>query len=191
MSSNPVPQCRSIKVFAFHGDRTKVFLKRFYQKLADEKNGTGPGPTPDECLRFAGHTAVSIDGGATRFGLHPNPDPALKIWQVMDSLMNGDRFDSIVHEDTAVFAMATQHQLPEETVEIRVPDACFRGFESTLDAEKKGSQYTYSFPDGMGDCNCVTWLERLGLPLLSGSMDEFIDLLKYTAYRSRRFGECV
>ncbi len=191
MSSNPIPQCRSIKVVAFHGDRSKAFIQAFYQKLADEKSGAGAGPTLDECLRFAGHTGVSIDGGTTVFGFNPNPDPTLKIWQVMDSLMNGDRFDGIVRDDTAVFTMAMQHQLPLETVEMRLPDVHFQTFESTLDAAKQASQSKYSFPDGMGDCNCVTWLERLGLPLLSGSMDAFIDLLKYTLYPSRRFGECV
>jgi hypothetical protein len=49
----------------------------------------------------------------------------------------------------------------------------------------------YGFPDGDADCNCVTWIERLGLPLLTGRMDEFIALPGRAGYPSRRFGRCL
>jgi len=191
MSSGPRPPCRSIQVIAFHGDRSRAFVQAYYKKLGDEKAGTGPRPSLDECLRFAGHTGVSIDGGKTIFGFNPNPDPKLQVWQLMDSLKNGDKFDSLVRDDTRVFSMATGHQLALETIEVRLPDAHFQTFKSSLDAERPTTQYTYSFPDGLGDCNCITWLERLGLPLVTGSMDEFIDLLQNTLYPSRRFGDCT
>ena len=52
------------------------------------------------------------------------------------------------------------------------------------------SRFTYGFPDGNGDCNCVTWLERLGLPLLTGRMNELFGLPGIVSYPTRRFGEC-
>jgi hypothetical protein len=51
--------------------------------------------------------------------------------------------------------------------------------------------YSYGFPNGDGDCNCTTWLERLDLPLLTGRMDEFVGLRGISANPSRRFGWCV
>ena len=45
--------------------------------------------------------------------------------------------------------------------------------------------------DGDGDCNCTSWLERLGLPSLTGRMEEFIGLPGIITYPNRRFGECV
>ena len=62
---------------------------------------------------------------------------------------------------------------------------------ANFDGERKNSQYSYGFPNGDGDCNCTTWLERLGLPLLTGRMDEFIRLPGIVSHPSRRFGECV
>jgi hypothetical protein len=75
--------------------------------------------------------------------------------------------------------------------EVILPEPRFQKFERRLDGERKNSQYSYGFPNGHGDCNCTTWLERLGLPLLTGRMDEFIRLPAFVAYPRRRFGECI
>jgi hypothetical protein len=72
-----------------------------------------------------------------------------------------------------------------------LPEPAFQIFDQQLIAERKKSQYTYGFPDGDGDCNCATWLERLALPLLSGSMDEFAPMTASSRHASRRFGECI
>ncbi len=53
------------------------------------------------------------------------------------------------------------------------------------------NQDSDGFPNGDGDCNCTTWLERLGLPLLTGRMDDFIGLSEFSANPDRRFGLCV
>jgi hypothetical protein len=57
------------------------------------------------------------------------------------------------------------------------------GKNRSLDRERRKSQY--GFPNG--DCNCTT----VGLPLLAGRMDEFIDLPGIISYPTRRFGKCV
>src|SRR5207245_10369889 len=75
--------------------------------------------------------------------------------------------------------------------EVVLPDPRFQDFRAALDGERRTSQYSYGFPDGDGDCNCITWLERLGLPLLTGRMSEFLGLPAITSNRSRRFGRCV
>jgi hypothetical protein len=49
----------------------------------------------------------------------------------------------------------------------------------------------YVFPDGDGDCNCTTWIERLGVPLLTGRMDEFAAVAGVALQVRRRFGVCV
>ena len=78
-----------------------------------------------------------------------------------------------------------------------LPYVCFAQDPGTwhnwqrLAAEQKQSRFTYGFSDGNGDCNCTTWLERIGLPLLTGRMSEFGKLPGIAAYPSRRFGECT
>src|SRR3954469_8919322 len=121
-----------------------------------------------------------------------NPDGGSNpVWKLMDGLKKGDKFPGVVRDDTAVFTAARSHRLPFWSFEVILPDPPFNGFQRTLASELKNSQYFYGFPNGDGDCNCTTWLERLGLALLTGRMNEFSSLLGFSAYPSRRFGECV
>jgi hypothetical protein len=189
MSSTP-PACRTVTVFAFRGDRSRPFATAFLSALDDEKNRGGSGPTPGECQLFAGHTGVSTDGGTTLCGFNPDRG-AVPVWQLMDGLKNGDAFPGVVRDDTAVFAAARKRGLTFLSFEVILPDPRFQDFKTTLDAERRKSQYSYGFPNGDGDCNCTTWLERLGLPLLTGRMNEFVGLPGMSSHPSRRFGRCV
>jgi hypothetical protein len=156
----------------------------------DRKHGSG-GPSVETCLLYAGHTGVSIDRGKTIYGFNPDPPSNLRISDVMDDLAAGLAFPGIVRDDTPIFAAATRHGLNVLSFEVLFPDASFAVFEQSLKDEIKGTRYTYGFPDGNGDCNCTTWLERIGLPLLTGRMKEFTSLSEITQYPSRRFGECT
>lgn len=188
--SIPTPTCQTIQVFTFRGDRSRSFSSSFQRKLNDEKNGVGPGPTNEECLLYAGHTGVSTDGGHTIHGF--NPDGAgTPTWKVLDLLKNGDRFHGVVRDDTSVFAAAKRRGLNVHSFDIVLPDPIFSAFLATLDGERWKSQHYYGFPNGDGDCDCTTWLERLGLPLLSGRMGEFIAMLAIASHPSRRFGLCI
>ncbi len=121
-----------------------------------------------------------------------NPDGGrVPVWQLMDRLKNGEAFPGVVRDDTAVFSAARKHGRTVRAFEVILPDPRFQDFEGRLDGERKNSQYSYDFPNGDGDCNCTTWLERLGLPLLTGRMDEFIGLPGIVSSPRRRFGECV
>jgi hypothetical protein len=185
-----VPPCRTITVFTFRGDHSRPFASRFQQLLSDDKNGRGTGPTTEECLLFAGHAGVSIDNGGTIDGF--NPDGAgIAIWELMDRLRYGEAFPGVVRDDRGVFDTARSRGLTILSFQIRVPDPRFQTFAATLDGERRKSQYSYGFPNGDGDCNCITWLERLGLPLLTGRMSEFATMPGITVHRSRRFGRCV
>jgi hypothetical protein len=125
------------------------------------------------------------------YGFNPNPG-GLSVSQVMDDLAAGLAFPGVVSDDTAVFAAAKKHGLNVLSFQVLLPDRAFEEFEQRVDDErKKGSRLTYGFPDGNGDCNCTTWLERIGLPLLTGRMREFTGMPDLTAHPSRRFGECV
>jgi hypothetical protein len=186
----PVLPCRIITVVAFAGDHSRAFVRAFLKALDNEKNGRGRGPSPLDCLLYAGHTGVSTDGRKVVYAFNPEPGNLL-VWQVMDRLQRGEAFPGVVHDDTAVFAAAVRHGLAIQSFDVLVPDAGFRHFQAVLAAEQKQSRFTYGFPDGNGDCNCTTWLERLGLPLLTGRMSEFIRLPGIVADPSRRFGECL
>jgi hypothetical protein len=188
--SRQVPPCRTINVVAFRGDRSRAVAAAILRALDDEKNGRGAGPTMRDCLLFGGHTGVSTDGGTTIYGFNPDGGH-LPIWQLMDRLKNGDAFPGIVRDDTAEFSAARKHGLTVQSFEVILPDPRFQDFVSRLDRERKNSQYSYGFPNGDGDCNCTTWLERLGLPLLTGRMDELARLPGIATHPSRRFGECV
>ncbi len=188
--SSPVPVCRTITVVAFRGDRSRAFAAPFLRRLDDEKNGRGPGPTSLDCLLHAGHTGVSTDGGSTIYGFNPD-GRHVPIWELFDRLKNGEAFPGVVRDDTNVFSQALKRGLPVRSFEVILPDPQFQDFVARLDGERKSSQYNYGFPNGDGDCNCTTWLERLALPLLTGRMDEFISLPGIRVYSRRRFGECV
>lgn len=188
--SSTVPPCRTITVVAFCGDRSPVFAAAFLSALADEKHGRGAGPGALDCLLFVGHTGVSTDGCATIYGFHPDGG-ASPVWRLMDGLKGGERFPGVVRDDTAVFTAAQNRGLLRLSFEVVLPDPRFQEFQRTLDAECRGSQYFYGFPDGDGDCNCITWLERLGLPLLTGHMTEFAILSGIRTFPNRRFGQCV
>jgi hypothetical protein len=158
--------------------------------LADEKNRAGPRPAAEMCFMYTGHARVSTDGGTTIYGFNPDGS-GIPVWQVMSGLRNGDAFPGVVTDDTAVFTAARQHGLPVLSFEVVLPEPRFLDFVNTLDAERLGSQYSYGFPNGNGDCNCLTWMERMGLPLLSGLMIEFVGLSGIAVLPSRRFGFCV
>jgi hypothetical protein len=158
--------------------------------LDDEMHGRGPGPSAVDCLLYAGHTGASTDEDRSIYGFHPDTgnQPA---WQAMQRLRNGDAFSGVVLDDTQVFTAAATLGLKVLTFDVILPDPAFQAFRRELVAERQQSRYSYGFPNGDGDCNCTTWLERLGLPLLTGSMDEFTALPGFTYYPRRRFGQCV
>ncbi len=187
---NGVLPCRTIIVVTFAGDHSHSFVRAFLKALDDEKNGRGPGPSPLECLLYAGHTGVSTNGRQVICAFNPNPG-SLSVWQAMDRLKRGEAFPGIVRDDAAVFAAAAQHGLAIQSFDVLVPEAGFQLFQAVLGEEQKQSRFTYGFPDGNGDCNCTTWLERIGLPLLTGRMSEFARLPGMVTYPSRRFGDCL
>jgi hypothetical protein len=153
-------------------------------------HGVGPGPSPLECLLYAGHTGISTDEDKAIYGLNTDTG-RLPMWQVMQGLRNGDAFPGVVTDDTQVFLTAARKRLRLQTLNVILPDPDFQAFTQQLIAERRRSRFTYGFPDGEGECNCITWIERLALPLLSGSMAEFIRLRGFTDYPTRRFGRCV
>jgi hypothetical protein len=126
--------------------------------------------------------------GTTIYGFNPDGS-SISVWQLLDRLRNGDAFPGVVRDDTAIFSAARKHGLTVQLCEVILPDPRFQDFEARLDGERKNCQYSYGFPNGDGDCNCTTWLERLGLPLLTGRMDEFLGLLR-DGFLSE-FGQCV
>jgi len=141
---------------------------------------------------YAGHTGVSLDSEPdVIWGFNPDIGNA-PLWQAMQHLRNGNAYPGQVTDDTPVFDAARKKRFKVLTFDVVLPAPAFQDFEQRLNAEKhKKSQFTYGFPDGDGDCNCATWLERLALPLVSGSMIEFADMTASSHYPRRRFGECI
>jgi hypothetical protein len=172
------------------GDRSHAFVRTILQLLDDEKHGRGSGPSTLDCLFLMGHVGVSADNGATIYGFHPDRGSS-SMWQFLDNLKAGEAFPGVVRDDTALFSSARQRGLAVSTFSVILPEPRFLELVARLDAERAASQYSYGFPNGNGDCNCVTWLERLGLPLLTGRMDEFAGLLGVASALARRFGACV
>jgi len=113
------------------------------------------------------------------------------VWQFLADLRTGKAFSGVVRDDTAVFAAARSRGLKVLSFGVVLPEPVFHNFQTALDAERQNSQYSDGLPDGDGDCNCATWLERLGLPLLTGFMTEFTALAGIRSYPQRRFGRCV
>jgi hypothetical protein len=185
-----VPSCETVQVVLFRGDRSGASGARIKRELDAQKIGLGPGPLALDCLLLAGHTGVSTDGGTTIYGFNPNAT-GIPLWELIERLKNGDSFPGIVNDDTAVFSAAGTHGLFVKSFKVLLPNSRPQDFQGQLDEERRASQYTYGYPNGDGDCNCTTWLERLGLPLLTGRMDESFGLRGISIYPSRRFGQCV
>ena len=186
----PATPCRTATVCTFGGDRSRAFSRAFLTALDDERLRGGPGPGAVTCLLFTGHTGISTDGGTTVYGFNPNAGNSAT-WEVFDRLKSGGAFPGVVTDDTAAFTAARGRGLLVRHLNVLLPGSRFLEFEARLDAERAGSQYAYGFPNGDGDCNCTTWVERLGVPLLTGRMDEFLRLPGLTALPTRRFGRCV
>lgn len=188
--SSAVPPCRTITVVGFPGCRVRGFVASFRHALDDEKAGRGSGPTKDDCLLFAGHAGVSTDGSARIYAFNPN-GAGVPVWQLLDRLKNADALPGIVRDDTAVFAAAQNRGMSLLSFKVKLPDLEFQSFASRLDAERHSSQHSYGYPNGDGDCNCITWLERLGLSLLTGRMNELVNMPGISNSPTRRFGRCV
>jgi hypothetical protein len=75
--------------------------------------------------------------------------------------------------------------------DVALSPAGFATFQRRLDRERDESNFTYGFPDGNGDCNGTTWIERLGLPLLTGLVREFVAVEHVAKQTRRRFGVCI
>jgi hypothetical protein len=187
---NPTSPCRIVTVYAFRGDHSKAFVALFLRALANERSGTGPGLSILAGLLYAGHAGVSTGGGRNIYGFNPDAG-SLPVSELMDELQAGKAFPGLVSNDTAVFNAATAHGLNVFSFQVLLPDNSFDAFQQSLDNELVHSRFKYGYPDGNGDCNCITWLERISLPLLTGLMREFAGLPAITAIPSRRFGECV
>jgi hypothetical protein len=187
---NALPSCRIVTVHAFRGDRTIGFRRRLFQALDEERDGRGPGPSEIDCSLFTGHTGVSIDVDGVIWGFHPDrgTDPT---WRLMNRLRGGDAYPGIVRDDTAIFTAAQGHGLTVLQFAVALSPPSSQTFRRKLTAERRRSRYTYGFPDGDGDCNCTTWMERLGLPLLTGRMDELTAVTGVAAQVRRRFGVCM
>lgn len=188
--SNQVPPCRTVRVLFFTGDRSRAVAQAVRLALVAEKNGFGPGPSEFDRILVLGHAGVSIDLGLTVYGFHPN-GAGLAGWQLFDRLKGGQALPGMVRDDTAAFATIRARGLPVRAFDVILPDPQLRSFQTALDGERQISQHSYGFPDGDGDCNCVTWMERLGLPLLTGRMREVAGLSGFVSDPARRFGRCV
>ena len=185
----PVPPCRPVTILAFAGDRSRSFVARIFASLMDGRTGRGPDPSTLKCLLLSGHAGVSTDAGAIISGFHPDAG-GLPAWQVVLGLRNGEAFPGLVTDDTGIITAASQQGLAVEAIDVLLPEPAFQLFVAALGRERQHSQYSYGCPDGDGDCNCITWIERLGLPLLTGRMNEFISLPGRAIHGSRRFGQC-
>lgn len=184
-----VEPCRRINVAAFRGDRSAAFFARFQRRQNDKDRGIGSGPTRSECLYDAGHAAISMDNGPTLHGFSPDRS-GLTTRQLFDRLRNGDALPGVVSDDTQMFEDAVDDGLTVHTIEIVLPQSRFEMLDAVLADEIQRSRFTYGFPNGEGDCNCVTWMERIGVPLLTGLMTEFAGLLTTTFLPTRQFGAC-
>ena len=184
------PRCRIVTVHTFRGDRTSVFRQYVVGALNNHRHGRGFGPSRIACLIFAGHTGVSIDSDHRIYGFNPDGghDP---LWRVIQNLRSRIAYPGVVNNDTAVFVAAGRHGLTVSRFDVVLPQPSFAAFKRMLTGERKKSRFHYGFPDGDGDCNCITWLERMGLPLLTGRMDEFTAVMGVAGQTRRKFGFCT
>ncbi|MBI3759606.1 MAG: hypothetical protein HY269_07620 [Deltaproteobacteria bacterium] len=187
--AQPLARCKVIKVLFFRGDRGP-FGKGVYDALRSGLADPRQDPTRLDCLLWAGHTGVSFDLGKTIYGFNPDGG-RLRISEVINYLESGNSLPGVVIDDTGVFQAAAARTLEVLEFDIIVPPLTFDEFEQLVNVECKGSRFRYDFPNTNGDCNCATWIERLGLPLVTGRMSELVLVADIAAKKSRQFGACT
>src|SRR5258708_2029444 len=119
------PPCRTIKVFAFRGNRSRRFASAFLRPLVDPRNGLRGGPTRIEALLFTGHTGVSIDDGTTIYAFNPNGGN-MPLWELMDKLKQSQAFPGVVLDDTGVFSLAQKSNLTVLTFDVVLPEPSYQ-----------------------------------------------------------------
>ena len=182
-------QCRTVLVVAFRGDRSAQAEARFQDQMDNEEHHGGPAPSRVQCLLHAGHAGLSLDGGRQFFGFNPH-NPGLSTRELFNRLAGGECLPGLVLDDTSVFQAADQVNLPIAVMEVHLPSNRHAQLDLTVKSETPSSRFTYGFPYGLGDCNCITWMERIGLPLVSGQMKELMGAFAAAGSLSRRFGNC-
>ena len=96
-----------------------------------------------------------------------------------------------VTDDTSAFSAARQRGLAVQVLEYVYPEPVYNDLKQRFDAERAGTHYTYSFPDGAGDCNCAQFPAMVGIPVpeATGRMARFVERMQAAA-TPQRFGDC-
>lgn len=167
---------QSIWIHAFRGKRDDpLFVDRCRGRVL-------PRPSLQECLVYAGHAGVSFDAERPIYGLLP---AALGVepYVLLDLLQQGSILTGEVADHTAIFDDAATRGCQIVSVEYRYLTATQQAILSKVQSQIAKCTLKYSFPGQGGDCNCATWLGRIGLdlPETTGQMRLFVralDLLK-------------
>jgi hypothetical protein len=162
-------------------DRKPVFLHAFrsYPPLSLRCNGKlPPPPTIEECVLYAGHVGVSFTRRGPIYGFLPDTGETPPL-EVVRSLKNGGVYPGKVSDDTHLFEAAAAASIQVVTVEYSYDIQTAVGIENVVLNELASTSLTYSFPGHQGDCNCVTWLARMGLrmPETTGRMTLLVQAL--------------
>jgi hypothetical protein len=183
--------CKRIYLHAFRGDRSQAFLDDFNRKVADNRAGTGPGPTFDECLLWSGHVGISFEAESPIYGF--NPDGGSEpIFTVLDKLKGKKSYPGHVTDDSKVFGDAKSRGLSVLKIEYIYPESRYNEIKKNFDAEKSSCTWHYSFPGGSGGCNCATFPQRIGIkvPEGSGNMKLYMQAMQAEP-TPQRMGDCT
>ncbi|WP_444942008.1 RHS repeat-associated core domain-containing protein [Microbulbifer sp. ZKSA004] len=136
---------------------------------------------------YTGHVGISIDGGKTIYGFGPNVPSGMTKQEAINSLLNGDLYPGIIHEDTLLFREAARgdyDQLCTRNIDVYRLDVLVEGCvkDKVSKAIKAGLDGTpeqiYGFPkEGVPNrFNCATYFGSCDVPLPeeTGQVREFI-----------------
>lgn len=164
-------------------------MKEWDRKLEEGESGTGPGPTPQECLMFAGHVGVSFEAESPIYGFNPDTG-AERSHAVMNNLFGHKSYPGHVTDDTSIFQAARARGLTVLKRELIYPESQYNEIKSRFDAEKAGTGYKYGFPPA-GDCNCATFPQKVGIPVpeATGRMKQYAKNMSALPPQEK-MGEC-
>jgi hypothetical protein len=163
-----MPDRVTVTIVAYRGDRSVT--------LANRCDGLElPEATFQELILYAGHVGVSFENEPEIYGFLPTV-PKVAPTELLRRLKNSESFPGSVSDHQQVFRFAETHGRIVHRLDYLYSRDRADAVRARIVKECASCSLSYSFPDGLGDCNCATWLREMGLevPEQSGQMYYFM-----------------
>ncbi len=179
---------RRIYLHAFAGARDGKSLFEWRELVKQHERDGTQGPSTEECLLYTGHVGISFGSKTPIYGFNPSTGDKPG-WEVIsglkEKLSTEKLYPGVITDDSSVFKSAKRKGLNYKVLEYQFPESEYEKIYKKFLKEKTKTNFTYSFPDKGGDCNCATWPKKIGIPIPidKGNMKVYIGSFDHNEVR--------